>query len=294
MQAWPHGLWALCAEDEPCRACGEEELLTAAWRERLESEPLVQAAPVLPKRLPAVLATRGGPPVLVAPQEFRHLASKHRPEEQRRLLKATLQAFTRAMVSGVCMRVLLDDGRTLLTETSLDSDLTHLVLHMANAQRPVALHAIESVCAPDDMTQEFVANQNFVDLRCTTLLLRDGQFISFVFDSVRTREFFEVSMKLLLVVKGSHRPKHRGPLPVPSPSPLPNIKPALKASRERKADVQGKAQELPEVPEPLAVAERCAARAERPDLQDGHLSPMRRPDLARTVLDIPPSVEASC
>lgn len=102
------------------------------------------------------------------------------------------------------MRVLLDDGRTLFTEASIDSELTHLVLHMTNTQRPVALRSIESICDPDDVWQGGVhtTNQAFLDHRCSTLLLKDGQFLTFVFDAVRTREYFEMCMKVILMAKG--------------------------------------------------------------------------------------------
>lgn len=36
-------------------------------------------------------------------------------------------------------QVLLDDQRTRLAEARLDSDLTHLVLHVPHGQHPVAL-----------------------------------------------------------------------------------------------------------------------------------------------------------
>lgn len=293
---------ASCAQEQHCCACREEELLTAAWRESLECEgsdldqaPL--AAPVLPRseRRPrrdfmrAVFATRGPP--LSAPESF--LGLRLEPgqplKEQRLLLKESLQSFTRSMVSGVCMRVLLDDGRTLFTETSLDSDLTHLVLNMTNMQRPVALRSIETVCTPKDMMEQDlqVSNQGFLDSRCTTLLLRDGQFISFVFDTVQTREFFEVCMKLLMIVKGfasqamqSHAetsfvmsPKQalRGSAGVPAPPALspPSLKPALKAV-SRDSD---------------QLAERCLTRQAKTAMD--HLSPLRRPQLARSILDEP-------
>lgn len=163
--------------------------------------------------LQAVFATRGGPPPLEVAPEFDSLSLDHtqlddclppqQAVEQRRLLQASLRAFTRSLLRGVCLRVLLDDGRTLFTEASLDSDLTHLVLHMTSAQRPVALKCIERICAPEDVVRGGVQTTNaaFLDVRCSTLLLQDGQFLTFVFDALRTREYFEMCLKVILMAK---------------------------------------------------------------------------------------------
>lgn len=165
--------------------------------------------------LRAVFATRGGPPPLEVAPEFDSLSLEYdqlddcspeapkRAIEQRRLLQASLRAFTRSLLKGVCLRVLLDDGRTLFTEASMDSDLTHLVLHMTSAQRPVALKCIERICAPEDVVRSGVQTTNaaFLDVRCSTLLLQDGQFLTFVFDALRTREYFEMCLKVILMAK---------------------------------------------------------------------------------------------
>lgn len=126
------------------------------------------------------------------------------PEEQQQLLQMCLRSFARALLRGIRMSVLLDDGRTLLTEASLDSELTHLVLHMPNVQCPVALRCIEKICSPDEVSAGAVVttNQAYLDERCTTLVLRGGQFLTFVFESSRSREYFEMCLKVVILAKG--------------------------------------------------------------------------------------------
>jgi hypothetical protein len=131
--------------------------------------------------------------------------SSRTPEEQQRLLQVCLRSFARALLRGIRMSVLLDDGRTLLTEASLDSELTHLVLHMPNVQCPVALRCIEKICSPDEVTAGAVltTNQAYLDERCTTLVLRGGQFLTFVFEASRSREYFEMCLKVVILAKGT-------------------------------------------------------------------------------------------
>lgn len=159
------------------------------------------------------------------------------------------------------MRVLLDDGRTLFTEASIDSELTHLVLHMTNAQRPVALKSIESICAPDDVWQGGVhtTNQAFLDHRCSTLLLSDGQFLTFVFDAVRTREYFEMCLKIILMAKGfTITSGTDASSPDPSePSRRSIDDPASPQRPERQlrfADAEPNALQLPPQPPPMRLA----------------------------------------
>lgn len=210
-------------EDMGCCSCREDgELLTAAWRDSVEKEHS-RADSIgtgeLPEMFPAgsrqaegsATATRGVPPTLQVPPEFDSVRLDKplemptgKPDERTRLLQSCLRSFTRALLRGIRMSVLLDDGRTLLTEASLDSELTHLVLHMPNVQCPVALGCIESICSPDEVSAGavLIANQAHLDDRCTTLVLRGGQFLTFVFEAPRPREYFEMCLKVVILAKG--------------------------------------------------------------------------------------------
>lgn len=206
------------SQDPMCCSCRDEgELLTDAFRRSLDEEDAS-----LPKLVGQPLAGgnsdqpagRGVPPVLQVPPEFDLVrldrfgdspgASSRTPEEQQQLLQMCLRTFARALLRGIRMSVLLDDGRTLLTEASLDSELTHLVLHMPNVQCPVALRCIEKICSPDEVSAGAVltTNQAYLDERCTTLVLRGGQFLTFVFEASRSREYFEMCLKVVILAKG--------------------------------------------------------------------------------------------
>jgi len=206
------------AKDPMCCSCRDEgELLTDAFRRSLDADDAA-----LPKLVGQPLAAsnsdqaagRGVPPVLQVPPEFDLVridrfgespgASSRTAEEQQQLLQMCLRSFARALLRGIRMSVLLDDGRTLLTEASLDSELTHLVLHMPNVQCPVALRCIEKICSPDEVSAGAVltTNQAYLDERCTTLVLRGGQFLTFVFEASRSREYFEMCLKVVILAKG--------------------------------------------------------------------------------------------
>lgn len=225
-------------DDAMCCSCRDDsELLTAAWRHSLDAD---DALPVVPgpaggaaedQRGEPPAASRGVPPVLQVPPEFDLVrldrfgeaagAGSRTPEEQQRLLQMCLKTFARALLRGIRMSVLLDDGRTLLTEASLDSELTHLVLHMPNVQCPVALRCIEKICSPDEVSAGAVltTNQAYLDERCTTLVLRGGQFLTFVFEASRSREYFEMCLKVVILAKGGGAATEGGDEPVEEPGP---------------------------------------------------------------------------
>lgn len=215
-----------------CCACRDDgELLTAAWRRNADSDDVLPlkldgqsggageeraggGGGANASRADEYEGSRGVPPVLQVPAEFDLVrlsrfgeapaTGSRTPEEQQQLLQMCLRSFARALLRGIRMSVLLDDGRTLLTEASLDSELTHLVLHMPNVQCPVALRCIEKICSPDEVSAGAVVttNQAYLDERCTTLVLRGGQFLTFVFESSRSREYFEMCLKVVILAKG--------------------------------------------------------------------------------------------
>lgn len=206
------------SEDPHCGSCGDDgELLTDAFRRSLDSDDATIPSVGQPLGASGNAdqgGSRGVPPVLQVPPEFDLVridrfgetagGSTRTPEEQQQLLQMCLRTFARALLRGIRMSVLLDDGRTLLTEASLDSELTHLVLHMPNVQCPVALRCIEKICSPDEVSAGAVltTNQAYLDERCTTLVLRGGQFLTFVFEASRSREYFEMCLKVVILAKG--------------------------------------------------------------------------------------------
>ncbi|CAE7746218.1 unnamed protein product [Symbiodinium pilosum] len=83
------------------------------------------------------------------------------------------------------LQVLLDDNRTRLAEARLDSDITHLVLHVPHAQHPVALKYIDSICPPTSTWPTPTFGEDAALQSRATLTMRGGQFLTFVFDSPR-------------------------------------------------------------------------------------------------------------
>merc|ERR1712060_1016472 len=104
------------------------------------------------------------------------------------------------MGRGVSVNVLLDDGRTRLAEARLNTELSHLVLHVPNAQHPVALKCIETICIGEAQDQSAaMRSQGLWNDRCATLIIQGGQFLTFVFDAARTREYFEMCLKVIIL-----------------------------------------------------------------------------------------------
>lgn len=194
--------------------------------------PEVRVAPALPmagqasggsgslamlRAPPEFDAVRGGMLHSPSPKECESGALGPRPwpaETQRQGLQACVRTFTRTLLRGISVSVLLDDGCTCLAEARMDSELTHLVLHVPNAQHPVSLRSIESVAPPEEawLPQVGGARLGQLDLCCATLLIEGGQFLTLVFDTPRTREYFEVCLKVLILARESsctgHRPGH--------------------------------------------------------------------------------------
>eukprot|EP00928_Gymnodinium_smaydae_P010375 TRINITY_DN13901_c0_g1_i1.p1 TRINITY_DN13901_c0_g1~~TRINITY_DN13901_c0_g1_i1.p1 ORF type:complete len:373 (-),score=72.58 TRINITY_DN13901_c0_g1_i1:42-1025(-) len=219
-----------------CCSTGEDEFLTSAMLDKLNMEGTVAAVELvappfregragrneLPREPSPTAGSRSRlQPLVEVPREFDHFcgsAENPADEARRDNLKACLRQFTRTLLRGIRIRVLLDDGRTLLTDASLDSELTHLVLYVPNKQHPVALSSIESVRVSTEVSrsEELAGNHQFVDDRCTTLIIRGGQFLTFVFDSRRVREYFEVCLKVLVLARDVADPISDNPEFVPN------------------------------------------------------------------------------
>lgn len=233
--------WLTCRPDEGgCCSNGDEgeEMLTKAYVDHMDMVSLqnrvspadVQAEPALPCQAPTAeqaTGSHGGAgqrettapaspassslTTLQVPPEFDVArvgvaqplggASKCDTAEQRRCLQASLQAFTRSLLVGVHVSVLLDDCRTRLAEARLDSELTHLVLHVPHTQHPVALQSIEAVHAGEVAPAVSPTHQSLLGDRCVTLIIEGGQFLTFVFDEPRIREYFEVCLKIVILAR---------------------------------------------------------------------------------------------
>jgi len=110
-----------------------------------------------------------------------------------------LQAFIGAMQRGVEMRVLLDDGKLLEVEASIDEALTRLVLRVKEVTRDILLEDIDRVTSGSDEAEEAcVSNLSHLDDRCITLVLRSTHFLTFSFETHRHREYFETCLRALL------------------------------------------------------------------------------------------------
>ncbi|CAJ1457370.1 unnamed protein product [Effrenium voratum] len=207
-----------CRGEAACYNCKEDELLTSALVERLERANLSVGKDrgEVKVSAPSSAGPAGNFRSLQVPPEFDGAQRKvleaasgvlsptsaRDRDDQQRCLQACVRAFTRALLAGVNVCVLLDDNRTRLAEARLDSDITHLVLHVPHAQHPVALKYIKGICCPT-ATWPTVTYGEESSLQCrATLTMRGGQYLTFVFDTARVREYFEMCLKVLIIAKG--------------------------------------------------------------------------------------------
>lgn len=116
------------------------------------------------------------------------------------LLREAIMTFVRTLMRGVVIEVLLDDGNVLLPECSLNFELTHLILDVQDAQRAIPLCDVECVAALDDLRRGHILTtiQPHLDERCCTLVVKDCEFVTFRFDTVRLREYFQTCLRVLI------------------------------------------------------------------------------------------------
>lgn len=133
------------------------------------------------------------------PDDFDDVAEE-RHLEQSRLLHEAMMTFIRTLLRGICIEVLLDDGSSLFPETSLNYELTHLILDVNEAQRTIPLEDVEGVVTPEELEERKILTsiRPYLDERCCTLIIRDFEFVTFRFDTERLREYFSTCLMLLI------------------------------------------------------------------------------------------------
>mmetsp|Transcript_28030 Transcript_28030/g.61198 ORF Transcript_28030/g.61198 Transcript_28030/m.61198 type:complete len:215 (-) Transcript_28030:183-827(-) len=116
------------------------------------------------------------------------------------LLQEAMATFVRTLLRGICIEVLLDDGSVLLPETSLNFELTHLILDVNEAQRMIPLQDVESVATPQELLARNILTPitPHLDDRCCILILQEFEFVTFRFDTERLREYFAACLCLLI------------------------------------------------------------------------------------------------
>lgn len=180
----------------------------AALRSRLGGPAL----PVSDLRLalpPAeqIRASRSRFSTVQVPLEFDEYQSRGRGPalDQHECLQACLRTFARTMLRGCFISLLLDDGATVLAEVAMDSDLTHLVVHVQRFRQTFPLMGIEHLCAPSAVLygRGMLLADSQLDERSCAVTFEGGQFLTFVFDSSRTRKYFEVGLLFLIMVSKS-------------------------------------------------------------------------------------------
>lgn len=145
-------------------------------------------------------------------------------EEQRRILQAVVQGFVRALLRGVLVSLVLDDGTSLPAVCSLDRRLEVLEIQARSSpealpeepptvsSKPhyrveIPLRDISMVCTQEEIgvVREAIPGGGFLDSSCVALVLSGRRFLALSLEDPRVREYFEVSLGVLVDGRGSPR-----------------------------------------------------------------------------------------
>lgn len=130
-------------------------------------------------------------------------------EKQRAVLQSILKRFTKDMMQGALLDVVLDDGTQVESHCVLDINITHLAIRVGTTTRTVDLAQIENVCSAEELRKMNTTQKLSIDELCATLVLKGGQFVTFRFDTVLAREHFTMCLGILrmreITPSGPHR-----------------------------------------------------------------------------------------
>lgn len=118
-------------------------------------------------------------------------------ESQRAVLQGTLKRFTKDMMHGALLDVVLDDGTHVESFCMLDTQITHLAIRVGTTLRTVDLAQIENVCGSEDMTRLRTTHKLCIDELCATLVLKGSQFVTFRFENALVRDYFTMCLGIL-------------------------------------------------------------------------------------------------
>lgn len=147
-----------------------------------------------------------GPAALFVPSFFDKLRideASGAQDDQRRTVKRLLQVFVQSMLRGVFADMVLADGSPIPTTVFLDRLLATLELHVDSNRQSFPLDEVTAIASWDDVTQLTAGRHREllrkvrIDDCCVALVLDDGRFVVLKFDSPRTREYFEVCLRIL-------------------------------------------------------------------------------------------------
>lgn len=122
-------------------------------------------------------------------------------EKQRSALQAILSRFTKDLLRGVLLEVVLDDGSHVECQCCLDTHISHLTIRAGEAVRTVSFAQVEHVCNAEEVQELRTGHEFYIDDLCATLVLRESQFVTFRFDTVLMREYFTMCLGILRMAK---------------------------------------------------------------------------------------------
>jgi len=119
------------------------------------------------------------------------------------LIQYAVKTFLRTLLNGIVLEVVADNGSTIATDCSVDFEMRAIYLSVQSVKRRILLEEIEAVLSSEELSRIGIvtSNEAYLNQCCTTLVIKDEQFLTFKFDTVRMRKYFEVCLQALIVAR---------------------------------------------------------------------------------------------
>jgi len=122
------------------------------------------------------------------------LTDEQKRDEMRKL-QDLVRDFVKAIVHGVILDIVLEDGTAHGCQCQMDAKLSVLSVELHGRVSRVRLAEIKEIRSGPEIKD--VVTSMPVDNLCVTLLMKDNRCVSLRFGDESTREYFATSMKVL-------------------------------------------------------------------------------------------------
>eukprot|EP00397_Hematodinium_sp_SG-2012_P058955 GEMP01075069.1.p1 GENE.GEMP01075069.1~~GEMP01075069.1.p1 ORF type:complete len:278 (+),score=63.37 GEMP01075069.1:224-1057(+) len=119
------------------------------------------------------------------------------------LVEHSVRAFARTLSNGMMLDVVSDEGMIIPTTISMDFEMLSVTLTAQALKRTIMLEHIEAVLSVAEMDHWGIrtSNNGYLTDNCATLVIKNEMFLSFKFDTLRLREYFQTCLQALVVAR---------------------------------------------------------------------------------------------
>jgi len=116
------------------------------------------------------------------------------------LIQHAVKTFFRTLLNGIILEVVADNGNIIATDCAVDFEMRAMYLSVQDVKRRILLDDIEGILSKDELRRMGIGTSNEIYLNeaCTTLVIKKEQYLTFRFDTVRMRQYFEACLQALI------------------------------------------------------------------------------------------------